>query len=73
VVGVECVSQPERVGGKAEPDRESSGSAEVIVVRSDEREQDKEADGVQPDHDTDHPGDDAPLVGGQGAAQTLRA
>ena len=48
VVGVEGVAHAERVGGHAGPDRERPRAPEVVVVRRDDRDQEEEAERVQP-------------------------
>ncbi len=61
VIGVEGVTQAERVGGHADPDRERSRRTELVVVRRDDGDQEKEADRMQPDHDRGHNRNRAPL------------
>ena len=65
VIGVEGVTETERVGGEADPDREGAGGAERVVMRRNERDQDEEAERVEPDHDRHHRGDAPPLLGSQ--------
>ncbi len=70
VVGVERVPQPERVREDADADREDRVvTAEVVVVRHHEAEQDAEADDVQQDDEPVHPAERGPVAPGQAAAE----
>ena len=63
VIGVEGVAQPERVGGDPHSEPEDRAAAQPRSSGDDDREQDPEADHVQPEDHGGHPAGPAPLGG----------
>ena len=68
VVGVERVTEAERVGRDSEPEPEHAPPTDPEVVRHDQREQEEEADRVQCQHDRPEACQAAPLSCAQAAS-----
>jgi len=62
VIGIECVSQPERVSSDPDPERQDPGIAEVELTR---QEESGEAEQMQARHGRDHRRQCPPLTSGQ--------
>ena len=63
VVGIEGVADAQRVGGDPYADAERSGRTEAVSGRSDERDQDEEADTGEPENHERHQRNHAPFAG----------